>query len=75
MNSRRFVTSNRTAVYIIAIVVIIVAFLLLGGGPWMTGMMHRGRSMGTMHLNWAQILISLVLGFLLGLLASRRKWL
>jgi hypothetical protein len=75
MSTRRFVTSNRTALYIIAVVVIIVAFLLLGGGPWMTGMMHRGRSMGTVHLNWVQILISLGLGFLLGLLASRRKWL
>jgi hypothetical protein len=74
MSTRRFVTTNRTALYIIAVVVIIVAFLLLGGGPWMTGMMHRGRSMGTVHLNWVQILISLCLGFLLGLLASRRKW-
>jgi len=74
MRSRRFVTTNKTALYVIAIVVIIVSFLLLGGGPWMTGMMHRGSSMGTVHLNWVQILISLGLGFLLGLLASRRKW-
>jgi membrane associated rhomboid family serine protease len=75
MNTRRFVTSNRTAVYLIAIVVIIVAFLLLGGGPWMTGMMHRGRSIGSVHMNWIQIFIGLVIGFLLGLLTSRRKWL
>jgi hypothetical protein len=74
MRTKRFVTSNRTALYLIAVVVIIVAFLLLGGGPWMTAMIHRGRSMGTIHLNWIQILISLGLGFLLGLLASRRKW-
>jgi hypothetical protein len=74
MSTRRFVTANRTVLYIIAIAVIIVAFMLLGGGPWMTGMMHRGRSMGTVQLNWVQILISLGIGFLLGLLASRRKW-
>jgi membrane associated rhomboid family serine protease len=75
MNSRRFVTSNRTALYLIAVVVIIVAFLLLGGGTWMTGMMHGGRSMGSVHMNWIQIFIGLVIGFLLGLLTSRRKWL
>jgi membrane associated rhomboid family serine protease len=75
MNSRRFVTSNRTALYLIAVVVIILAFFLLGGGPWMTGMMHRGRSIGSVHMNWIQIFIGLVIGFLLGLLTSRRKWL
>jgi membrane associated rhomboid family serine protease len=75
MNSRRFVTSNRTALYLIAVVVIILAFFLLGGGPWMTGMMHRGRSMDSVHMNWIQIFIGLVIGFLLGLLTSRRKWL
>lgn len=75
MSTKRYIKSNRTTLYIIAVVVIIVAFLLLGGGPWMTGMMHRGHSMGTVHLNWVQILISLGLGFLLGVLASRRKWL
>jgi H+/Cl- antiporter ClcA len=72
MSSRR-ITSN-TTLYLIAIVVIIVAFLLLGGGPWMRGMMHGSRSLGMANLNWVQILISLALGFLLGLLVSRRKW-
>ena len=74
MSRRRIITTNKTAIYIIAIVVIIVAFLLLGGGPWMRGMMHGSRSMGMANWNWAQILISLGLGFLLGLLVSRRKW-
>jgi hypothetical protein len=74
MNTRRFVTSNRTAPYLIAAVVIIVAFFLLGGGPWMTGMVHGGRSMGSVHINWIQIFIGLVIGFLLGILASGRKW-
>jgi hypothetical protein len=68
------ITSNSTALYLIAIVVIIVAFLLLGGGPWIKGMIHGRGSIGMAHLNWAQILVSLGLGFLLGLIVSRRKW-
>ena len=74
MSLKRFKTSDTTAIYLIAVVVIIVAFLLLGGGPWMRGMMHEGRSIGMVHWNWGQILISLFLGFLLGILFSRRKW-
>jgi hypothetical protein len=73
MSTRKMVTNN-TALYLIAIVVIVVAFLLLGGGPWMRGMMHGNGSLGMAHLNWVQIIISLVLGFLLGLAAARRKW-
>jgi hypothetical protein len=74
MSTRRLFGNSTRAVYIIAIVVIIVAFLLLGGGPWVSGMMHGNRSMGMPNLNWAQIVISLVIGFLLGLLAGKRKW-
>jgi len=74
MSTRRFMTKNKTALYVIAVVVIIVAFLLLGGGPWIRGMTHGSRSMGMGHLNWVQILISFGLGFLLGLIVGRRKW-
>jgi ABC-type transporter Mla subunit MlaD len=71
MSTRR----NTTAIYVIAFVVIIVAFLLLGGGTWIREMMQHGsRSIGMDNLNWAQILISLGLGFLLGWIVSRRKW-
>jgi hypothetical protein len=71
----RIFSSNRTIVYVIAVVVVIVAFLLLGGKDWMAGAMHGGGSMGS--LNWVQILISLVIGFLLGVVVSKRrkKWL
>ncbi|HCE57828.1 MAG TPA: hypothetical protein DER09_08420 [Prolixibacteraceae bacterium] len=70
----RIFSSNRTAVYIIAVVVVVVAFLLLGGKNWLAGAMHGGGSLG--NLNWVQILISLVLGFLLGVVVSKRrsKW-
>jgi hypothetical protein len=74
MSVKSLFVTNITAIYIIAIVVIIVAFLLLGGGgPWVRGMMHGDGSMGISHLNWIQILNSLVIGFLLGLLVGRRK--
>jgi hypothetical protein len=74
MSTRRIVTSNNTAFYLIAIVIIIGAFLLLGGGPWIKSLMHGGNSLGMAHWNWAQILISLGLGFLLGLVVAKRKW-
>jgi hypothetical protein len=73
MGTRR-ITSNRTAFVFIALLVIIVAFLLLGGGPWMKGMMHSGRSIEMVNWNWTQIIISLGLGFVLGLVVGRRKW-
>ena len=73
MSAKRIATNTRVY-YVIAIVIIIVVFLLLGGGPWARGMMHGRRSMGMAHLYWGQILISLAIGFVLGLLAGRRKW-
>ena len=73
MTSKR-ITTNRTAFFLIALVVIIGAFLLLGGGPWLKGLSHGNRSITMGHLNWIQILISLGLGFILGWVASRRKW-
>jgi hypothetical protein len=72
--STRVNISRSTTLYLIAIVVIIVAFLLLGGGPWLRGIVHGGRPLIITQLNWAQILISLALGFLLGWLAARRRW-
>jgi hypothetical protein len=74
MRTRRITTINTTALYLIALVVIIVAFILLGGGHWAQGMMHGSRSMGAASWNWAQILVSAGIGFLLGYLAARRKF-
>ena len=73
MSTKR-ITTNRTAYFLIALLVIIVAFLLLGGGPWIKGMMHEGRSMNVANWNWTQILISVGIGFVLGLVVGRRKW-
>jgi TRAP-type C4-dicarboxylate transport system permease small subunit len=71
MSTRR---ETRIIYFVVAVAVIAVAFLLLGGGPWIKGMGHGNGSMVTTNLHWGQILISLGLGFLLGWLASRRKW-
>ena len=71
MSTRR---DRRIIYYLIAVAVIVIAFLLLGGVPWMKGMGHGNGSMGAVSLRWGQILISLGLGFLLGWIASKRKW-
>jgi hypothetical protein len=71
--SKRRIKTNTTALYFIAFAVIIVAFLLLGGGPWIKGMMHGSRSMGVANWNWTQILIGFGLGFLLGFIVSKRR--
>lgn len=70
----RRVSKNQTLVYVIAIAVIVIAFLLLGGGDWMNGMMHHGRSSNMNHWNWTQILISMAIGFVIGLFVAKRKW-
>ena len=73
MTTKR-ITTNRTAFFLVALVIVILAFILLGGGPWIKGMMQGGSAMHTTSLNWTQILISLGLGFTIGLLVGRRKW-
>ncbi len=61
--------------YIVGVIVIIViAFLLLGGTSGIKGLGNGTGSMGMTSLRWGQILISLGVGFLLGWLASRRRW-
>ena len=73
MSSGKNITINSTTLYIIAAVVIIAVFLILGGGPWMSGMMHEGRPLRVANWNWIQILISLIIGFALGVIVARRK--
>jgi TRAP-type C4-dicarboxylate transport system permease small subunit len=75
MFTRRITTKNKTALYIIAVVIIVVAILLLagGGGHSMGGFMHGSRSMGLANWNWIQILVSLGIGFILGLLVAKRR--
>jgi len=61
--------------YIVGVIVIIViAFMLLGGTTALKGIGNGSGSTVMTNLRWGQILISLGLGFLLGWLASRRKW-
>ena len=65
---------TRTLYIVGAIAIIVIAFLLLGGTSWLKEIGNSSGSMGMTNLRWGQILISLGLGFLLGWLASRRKW-
>ena len=74
MSTRRIITSNTTTLYFIAFVVIVVAFLLLGGGPWIKGIMHGNMLINTTNWHWPQILISLGLGFLIGIIVAKRRW-
>lgn len=73
MSPKRIATTNKTALYFITFVVIIAAFLLLGGLPWLKGIMRGSRSMDIDNWNWVQILISLGIGFLLGLIVAKRR--
>ena len=73
MNTRRSSALNTRVIYIVALVVIIVAFLLLGGASWARGMMHEHHPMSMYGWNWTQILISLGIGFLIGVLVARRR--
>ena len=70
----RITSKNKTLVYVIAIAIIVIAFFLLGGGHWLNGSMHRGRHVNMNNLHWVQIIISLIIGFVLGLFVAKRKW-
>ena len=69
MKTERIRATVKTALYFIAFSALIVAC------DTEQGMMHGdGRSMDMGNWNWVPILISLVIGFLLGyLVASRRR--
>jgi hypothetical protein len=71
MSTRR---ETRIIYIVVAIAVIVIAFLLLGGGSSLRGMGHGNGTMVMSNLRWGQILISLGLGFLLGWIASKRRW-
>jgi hypothetical protein len=52
-------SETRTIYYVVGIAVIVIAFLLLGGGPWISGLGHGNGSMRMTNLHWGQIVISL----------------
>ncbi|MBN2756896.1 MAG: hypothetical protein JXR51_06925 [Bacteroidales bacterium] len=69
----RKTSKNQTLVYVIVIAVIVVAFLELEGGNWINGMMHQGRLSFMNHWDWTQIIISIVIGFVIGLFVAKKK--
>jgi H+/Cl- antiporter ClcA len=60
--------------YLIAFVVIILAFMLLGGSQWFNNFAQGSRLNVVAGWNWAEILISLCLGFLLGVVVTKKNW-
>ena len=66
--------SNSTVLYIITLLAIVVVFVLIGRSHWASGMMHGNNSMNMDNINWLQILIGVIIGFIIGLLYSKRKW-
>jgi uncharacterized membrane protein affecting hemolysin expression len=69
MNSKKIVIEITKTLFLMAIVFLMVAC------ENDFGTMHLNRSMNMDHLNWVPILISLVIGFVLGMLFSkRRRW-
>jgi 1,4-dihydroxy-2-naphthoate octaprenyltransferase len=69
----KVIPTNRLAYFIIACLIIVIAFLLLGGGPWIKGLAYAHGSTDLANLHWGQILIGTVVGFLTGLIVSRKK--
>lgn len=69
----RIISTNKTVYFIIALLVIVIAFLLLGGGPWLKGLTYAHGPNSMVNLHWAQILIGAVIGFLIGIMVSRRR--
>lgn len=67
----RKLAKNQTLIYVIAIAVIVIAFLLLGGGHWMNRTINQSHMN---HWNWTQIIVSLIIGFVIGLFVAKRKW-
>lgn len=66
------IVKKQTIVYVIAIAIIVIIIILFAGG--MNGMMNHGNSSFMNHWNWTQILVSMAIGFVIGLLVSKRKW-
>ncbi|MDO8896205.1 MAG: hypothetical protein Q7V19_01045 [Bacteroidales bacterium] len=69
-----FRSSNKSIGYLVSILVIVIAFFLLEGDTWLKEAIQRGSvNIGTLH--WAQIIIALIVGFILGLVFTRRgRW-
>jgi hypothetical protein len=73
MSIRRPNISSNVLVYIIIALVVVILIMIFGGAHCTRGVNSR-ISLGIEHWNWAQILISVGIGFILGWIAFRRKW-
>jgi choline-glycine betaine transporter len=69
----RKIKSNNLIIYIIAIIAIVVLVIWLGNNRSLNGMMHGNHGLVVSSLNWVHIIVSLAIGFVLGVLFSRRR--
>jgi choline-glycine betaine transporter len=72
MATRR-IKSNKLIIYILAAVAIVVLVVWLGDSRSFNGVMHRNNTIVVSSWNWIHILISLAIGFVLGIAFSKRK--
>lgn len=74
MSRTRMYISNKSIIYLIAIVVLVALFALLEGWSGARDMIQRVEQLlGLVNWKWTQIIISLLIGFLLGLGINRRN--
>jgi uncharacterized membrane protein len=69
----RKIKSNTLIIYILVAVAVIVLVIWLAGGTTFNGRFHGNHTYISTGWNWIQILISLAIGFVLGILFSRRR--
>ncbi|NQU32821.1 MAG: hypothetical protein HQ521_06265 [Bacteroidetes bacterium] len=71
--ARRKTKSRQLILYIIAIVGIVALVVWLSGGRSFNGMMIGNHTFILSGWNWVHILISIAIGFVLGIAFSKRK--
>ena len=67
------ITANTKVIFFIGVVTVVIAFLQFGGQTWLKGMLYGNQMTGMANWNWVHILISICLGFLIGMLVYKRR--
>ena len=71
--SLKRLTPDTKIIFFIGITAVVVAFLEFGGEAWIKGMIYGNQMTGMANWNWVHILISICLGFLIGMLVYKRR--
>ncbi|MDY0282451.1 MAG: hypothetical protein RBR35_18035 [Salinivirgaceae bacterium] len=73
MNAKKMKFANKTLIYVVIILVVAALLIWFYNDPSTHRMVPWNHSFIGVSWNWTQILISLGIGFLLGVLFSKRK--